>query len=364
MGPDAERRAARRAARLAAPRRDRPAARRLGGHRAGDRVRAVPGRRAPRRPARPDVPHDARAGARAAVHPLVRHRRAPEGAARRVRGRVPDLHQHLRRHPRRRRAGSSRPGASSASGAGASSATSCCPGALPSWLVGLRFSLGIAWIVLVAAEQINATSGIGALMTNAQNLLQTDVILVGLLVYSALGLASDRLVRTLERRTLSWRHGPAVALSTTAAVLDGYGRRFGDRTVIDARRPRACARARSSRCSARAAPARARCCARWRGSTPRREGVVEAPPERAVVFQDHRLLPWRRVWRNVIIGLRGRTRDDADPRARRGRHRGPRRRVAARRCRAASRSASRWPARSSASRGCCCSTSRSARSTR
>jgi sulfonate transport system permease protein len=81
------------------------------------------------------------------------------------------------------------------------------PGALPSWLVGLRFSLGIAWIVLVAAEQINATSGIGALMTNAQNLLQTDVILVGLLVYSALGLASDRLVRTLERRTLSWRQG-------------------------------------------------------------------------------------------------------------------------------------------------------------
>jgi len=81
------------------------------------------------------------------------------------------------------------------------------PGALPSWLVGLRFSLGIAWIVLVAAEQINATSGIGALMTNAQNLLQTDVILVGLLVYSALGLASDRLVRALERRTLSWRQG-------------------------------------------------------------------------------------------------------------------------------------------------------------
>jgi sulfonate transport system permease protein len=81
------------------------------------------------------------------------------------------------------------------------------PSALASWLVGLRFSLGIAWIVLVAAEQINATSGIGALMTNAQNLLQTDVILVGLLVYSALGLISDRLVRLLERWALSWRQG-------------------------------------------------------------------------------------------------------------------------------------------------------------
>ncbi len=81
------------------------------------------------------------------------------------------------------------------------------PGALASWLVGLRFSLGLAWIVLVAGEQINATSGIGALMTNAQNLLQTDVILVGLLVYSVLGVASDQLVRLLERVALSWRSG-------------------------------------------------------------------------------------------------------------------------------------------------------------
>jgi sulfonate transport system permease protein len=79
------------------------------------------------------------------------------------------------------------------------------PGALASWLVGLRFSLGLAWIVLVAAEQINATSGIGALMSNAQNLMQTDVILVGLLVYSLLGLGSDQLVRFLERSALSWR---------------------------------------------------------------------------------------------------------------------------------------------------------------
>lgn len=81
------------------------------------------------------------------------------------------------------------------------------PSALPAWLVGLRFSLGIAWIVLVASEQINASSGIGFLMTNAQNLLQTDVILVGLLVYSLLGVASDLIVRLLERWALSWRRG-------------------------------------------------------------------------------------------------------------------------------------------------------------
>jgi sulfonate transport system permease protein len=71
----------------------------------------------------------------------------------------------------------------------------------------LRVSLGLAWIVLVASEQINATSGLGFLMMNAQNLLQTDVIFVGLLVYSLLGLTSDLIVRLLERRLLSWRRG-------------------------------------------------------------------------------------------------------------------------------------------------------------
>jgi sulfonate transport system permease protein len=81
------------------------------------------------------------------------------------------------------------------------------PGALPAFLVGLRFSLGIAWIVLVASEQINATSGLGFMMLNAQNLLQTDVIFVGLIVYSLLGLLSDLLVRLLERWLLSWRQG-------------------------------------------------------------------------------------------------------------------------------------------------------------
>jgi len=47
------------------------------------------------------------------------------------------------------------------------------------------------------------------------------------------------------------------------------------------------------------------------GLDPGAQGHVEAPAERTVVFQDHRLLPWKRVWRNVIIGLRGRTKQDA-----------------------------------------------------
>jgi sulfonate transport system permease protein len=79
------------------------------------------------------------------------------------------------------------------------------PGALPSALVGLRYSLGIAWLVLVVSEQINATAGIGYLMTNAREFLRTDIIVVGLVVYSLLGLGTDLLVRALERRILVWR---------------------------------------------------------------------------------------------------------------------------------------------------------------
>jgi sulfonate transport system permease protein len=81
------------------------------------------------------------------------------------------------------------------------------PGALAQWLVGLRYALGVAWIVLVASEQINSTSGLGYMMTNAQNLLETNVILVGILMFCLLGLASDVLVRGLERWALRWRRG-------------------------------------------------------------------------------------------------------------------------------------------------------------
>jgi sulfonate transport system permease protein len=79
------------------------------------------------------------------------------------------------------------------------------PGALPGFLVGLRLATAVAWLILVFAEQINATNGVGYLMVHAQEFFQTDVIVVGLAVYAVLGLVSDSLVRLLERRTLQWR---------------------------------------------------------------------------------------------------------------------------------------------------------------
>lgn len=79
------------------------------------------------------------------------------------------------------------------------------PGALPGFLLGLRFAVTLCWVSLVVVEQINATSGLGYMIDLARNYGQTDVILVGLVVYVLLGLVSDGLVRLLERRVLSWR---------------------------------------------------------------------------------------------------------------------------------------------------------------
>jgi sulfonate transport system permease protein len=79
------------------------------------------------------------------------------------------------------------------------------PGALPSALVGLRYALGTAWLSLVVAEQINADAGIGYLIMDARDFLRTDIILLGLIIYSLLGLAADALVRLIEQHALAWR---------------------------------------------------------------------------------------------------------------------------------------------------------------
>lgn len=79
------------------------------------------------------------------------------------------------------------------------------PGSLPSFFVGLRYSLGISWLALVFVEQINTTAGIGYLASDARDFMRTDVIVICLLIYSVLGLLIDGLIRTLERFALAWR---------------------------------------------------------------------------------------------------------------------------------------------------------------
>lgn len=81
------------------------------------------------------------------------------------------------------------------------------PAAVPQTLVGLRQSLGIAWLALIVGETINADAGLGYLINNAREFLRTDVIVVGLVVYAVLGLVTDAIVRLIERRALRWRTG-------------------------------------------------------------------------------------------------------------------------------------------------------------
>lgn len=78
------------------------------------------------------------------------------------------------------------------------------PAALPSILVGVRFSLGLVWVLLIVAETISAQSGIGYMTMNAREFLQTDVVLVGILLYALLGKLADLAARALERRFLRW----------------------------------------------------------------------------------------------------------------------------------------------------------------
>jgi sulfonate transport system permease protein len=79
------------------------------------------------------------------------------------------------------------------------------PGALPGFLLGLRFAVMAAWLALVVVEQLNATSGIGYMINLARTYAQSDVIVVGLVIYALLGLSSDLAVRQVEARALAWR---------------------------------------------------------------------------------------------------------------------------------------------------------------
>ncbi|RWR26131.1 ABC transporter permease [Sinirhodobacter populi] len=79
------------------------------------------------------------------------------------------------------------------------------PGALPGFFVALRLSVTMCWTALVVLELINTQTGIGYLMNRARDWGQTDIIVVGIFIYAALGLLSDAVVRLIEARALSYR---------------------------------------------------------------------------------------------------------------------------------------------------------------
>jgi NitT/TauT family transport system permease protein len=83
------------------------------------------------------------------------------------------------------------------------------PATLPQILTGIRIALGIAWLVVVAAEMIAVDSGLGYLIIDARNAgKRYDLVVAGMVVIGLIGLALDLLVRRLERfDEVSWGYG-------------------------------------------------------------------------------------------------------------------------------------------------------------
>ncbi|MGG0656167.1 ABC transporter permease subunit [Rummeliibacillus pycnus] len=78
------------------------------------------------------------------------------------------------------------------------------PGALPSIFVGLRYALGVMWMTLIVAETIATTRGVGYLATTAQQFMQTDIIIITIILYALFGKLADLLARFGERKALRW----------------------------------------------------------------------------------------------------------------------------------------------------------------
>src|SRR5262245_41351875 len=80
------------------------------------------------------------------------------------------------------------------------------PSAMPMVFAGLKLGAGTALLLLVAAEMIGAESGIGFLVLQAGNLMETTKLMVGIVVLSVLGLASHWSLARLERLIVRGRH--------------------------------------------------------------------------------------------------------------------------------------------------------------
>jgi sulfonate transport system permease protein len=79
------------------------------------------------------------------------------------------------------------------------------PGALPSMLVGVRFALGLSWLVLIVAETLGATEGLGYVAMNAREFMQMDMLVLSIVLWALLGKLADITARALERVLLPWQ---------------------------------------------------------------------------------------------------------------------------------------------------------------
>jgi len=82
------------------------------------------------------------------------------------------------------------------------------PAVLPEIIVGMRIGIGVAWLVVVAAEMIALRSGLGYMIMDSRNAgNRYDLVIAGMIIIGAIGLLLDGVTRLLERlRTVRWRY--------------------------------------------------------------------------------------------------------------------------------------------------------------
>lgn len=79
------------------------------------------------------------------------------------------------------------------------------PAALPNILLGIRLSLGVAWLGLVVAELMGSSEGIGYMIMDARQFSNTEVVFVGIIIFALVGKLTDSVVRFFETRLLKWQ---------------------------------------------------------------------------------------------------------------------------------------------------------------
>lgn len=76
------------------------------------------------------------------------------------------------------------------------------PSALPSIFVGLKLALSTSWMIVVAAEMIAASSGIGYRINDARSLMQSDVVIVGMIVIGTVGIIMDKILFLISKKII------------------------------------------------------------------------------------------------------------------------------------------------------------------
>ncbi|MHC6203765.1 ABC transporter permease [Breznakiellaceae bacterium SP9] len=95
------------------------------------------------------------------------------------------------------------------------------PSALPQVITGLRLGFGYSWRALLGAELFSSSSGLGYLITDAQNMARIDTVFVGILTIGLMGLAFDTLFRLLVYRVLHNAYGPSLAAPSAPKQKEG-----------------------------------------------------------------------------------------------------------------------------------------------